>query len=46
MILHAMQTGSPFVKEIFRIGYCIRGNCTSEQTNTSYTNEVPSAKQV
>ena len=25
--MHALQT---VVKEIFRIGYCIRGNCTSE----------------
>ena len=22
---------TPFVKEIFRIGYCIRGNCTSDK---------------
>ena len=30
MIMHALQTGTPFVYEIFRIGYCIRGNCTSD----------------
>ena len=29
MIINALQTGTPFVEEIFRIVYCIRGNCTS-----------------
>ena len=31
MIIHALQTGTPFVYEIFRKGYCIRGNCTSDK---------------
>ena len=31
MIMHALQTGTPFVYEIFRIGYCTRGNCTSDK---------------
>ena len=26
MIIHALQTGTLFVYEIFRIGYCMRGN--------------------
>ena len=29
MITHALQTSTPFVYEMFRIGYCIRSNCTS-----------------
>ena len=29
MIMHAVQTGTPFVYEIFRIDYCLRGKCTS-----------------
>ena len=31
MIMHAVQTGTPFVYEIFRISYCIRSNCTSDK---------------
>jgi len=31
MIIHALQTGTPFVYEIFRIGYCIRGKCTLDK---------------
>jgi len=31
MIIHALQTGTPFVYEVFRIGYCIRSKCTSEK---------------
>ena len=29
MIIHGLQTGTPFVYEIFRKCYCIRGNCPS-----------------
>ena len=45
MIKHALQMGTPFVFEIFRKGYCIHGNCTSDKY-ISYSNEVPSAKHV
>ena len=31
MLIHALHTGTPFVYEIFRKGYCIRGNCSSEK---------------
>ena len=31
MIIHALQTGTPFIYEIFRIGYCIRSKCTSDK---------------
>jgi len=31
MIIHALQTATPFVFEIFRKGYCIHGNCTSDK---------------
>ena len=31
MIIHALQTGTPFVYEIFSEGHCIRGNCTSDK---------------
>ena len=31
MIIHALLTGTPFVYEIFRIGYCIRSKCTSDK---------------
>ena len=31
MIMRALQTGTPFVQKIFKIGYCIRGNCTSDK---------------
>ena len=41
MIIHALQTGTPFVYEIFRIGYCIRSKCTSDN---SYSNGVPVCK--
>ena len=31
MIIHALLTGTPFVYEIFRIGYCIRSKCKSDK---------------
>ena len=31
MIIHALQTSTPFVYEMFRIGYCIRSKCTSDK---------------
>ena len=31
MIIHALQTSTPFVYEIFRISYCIRSKCTSDK---------------
>ena len=31
MIIHALQTGSPFISEILKIGYCIRSKCTSDK---------------
>ena len=41
----ALQTDTPFVYELFRIGYCLRRNCI-HQTNISFTNGVPSAKHI
>ena len=31
MIIHALQTGTPFLYDIFRIDYCIRSKCTSDK---------------
>ena len=31
MIIHALQTSTPFIYEIFRKGCCIRGNCKSDK---------------
>ena len=31
MIIHALQTSTPFLYEMFRIGYCIRSKCTSDK---------------
>ena len=31
LIIQALQTGTPFIWEIFRIGYCIRGNYSSDK---------------
>ena len=47
MIIHALQTGTPFVYEIFRIGYCIRGNCTSDPLKLGLiNNEVTGGSNV
>jgi len=37
MIIHALQMGTPFVYEIVRIGYCIRGKYTSDKYSLSHT---------
>ena len=44
MITHVLQTGTPFVYEIFRkvIVYAV----IVHQANVSYSNEVPSGKHV
>ena len=31
MIMRVLQTGTPSVWKLFKIGYCIRGNCTSDK---------------
>ena len=44
-IIQALQTGTPFVYEIFRIGYCIRDNCTAGKYFL-YTDGVTAAEHV